>query len=75
MAKIKKIYETTNTKSCKRLTEVEMEISKSGNNEYLILSTFGSETRKEKGKVSQIIHLNKVTATNLVSVLQKWIED
>lgn len=74
MAKISKIYEKVETKACKHVTDVEMEVAKSDDNKYLILSTFGSDTRKEKGKASQIIHLDKETATELVSILQKWIK-
>ena len=74
MAKITKIYEKVETKSCKHVTDVEMEIAKSDENKYLILSTFGSSSRKEKGKASQIIHLDKETASDLVSILQAWIK-
>ena len=74
MAKITKIYEKIETKSCKQVTDVEMEIAKSDDNKYLILSTFGSSSRKEKGKASQIIHLDKETASDLVSILQAWIK-
>ena len=70
MAKITKIYEKVETKSCKHVTDVEMEIAKSDDNKYLILSTFGSSSRKEKGKASQIIHLDKETASDLVSILE-----
>lgn len=74
MARISKIYETSNTKNSKNITTAEMEITTTDNNNYLVLSTFGSNTRKEKGKASQIIHLDKETATELVSILQKWIK-
>lgn len=73
MAKINKIIETSYTKNCKHITNVEMEIAKSDDNKYLILSTFGSASRKEKGKASQIIHLDKNTASHLASILQEWI--
>lgn len=73
MAKITKMYEKTETKACKNITDVEMEIAKSDDNEYIILSTFGSSSRKDTGKASQIIHLDKETASELVAVLQNWI--
>lgn len=75
MAKIAKMYEKPETKACKHITNVEMEIAKSEDNKYLILSTFGSNTRKEKGKASQIIHLDKETASGLLAILQDWINE
>ena len=74
MAKISKMYEKIETKTCKHVTNVEMEVAISDDNKYMILSTFGSNNRKEKGKASQIIHLDKETASKLVSILQKWID-
>lgn len=74
MAIINKIYETSSTKNSKNITTAEMEITTTDNNRYLVLSTFGSNTRKEKGKASQIIHLDKETASELASILQKWIK-
>lgn len=59
MAIISKLYKTSNTKNSKNITTAEMEITTTDNNNYLVLSTFGSNTRKEKGKASQIIHLDK----------------
>jgi len=50
-----------------------MEIAKSEDNQYLVLSTFGSETRKEKDKASQILHIDKSSANQLISILQDWI--
>lgn len=73
MAKIAKMHEKPETKACKHITNVEMEIAKSEDNRYIILSTFGSSSRKEPGKASQIIHLDKETASKLVTVLQNWI--
>lgn len=75
MAKITKIYKKVETKSCKHITSLEMEIAKSDDNKYIILSTFGSSSRKEPGKASQIIHLNKETASKLIAILQKWVMD
>ena len=40
MAKISKIYEKVETKACKHVTDVEMEVAKSDDNKYLILSNF-----------------------------------
>lgn len=74
MTRISKIYETSNTKNSKNITTAEMEITTTDNNNYLVLSTFGSNTRKEKGKASQIIHLDKEIATELISIMQKWIK-
>lgn len=73
MAKIIKLYEKNETKACKNITDAEMEIAKSDDDKYIILSTFGSSLRKYPGKVSQIIHLDKKTASELVTVLQNWI--
>ena len=48
MAIINKIYEASNTKNSKNITTAEMEITTADNNRYIVLSTFGSNTRKEK---------------------------
>ena len=48
MAKITKIYKKVETKSCKHITSVEMEIAKSDDNKYIILSTFGSSSSQGK---------------------------
>lgn len=37
---------------------------------YVRIQTFGSDERKEKGKQSQVIHLNKNTAAQLVDYLK-----
>ena len=37
---------------------------------YVRIQTFGSNHRKDKGKQSQVIHLNKDTAKQLVEYLQ-----
>ena len=38
---------------------------------YVRLQTFGSDGRQEKGKQSQVIHLNKTTAKQLVEFLKQ----
>ena len=73
MAKITKMYKKNETKACKHITDVEMEIAKSDDNKYIVLSTFGSSSRKDAGKASQIIHLDKETASELITILQDWI--
>ena len=74
MARIKRIYEVSETKLSKHITDVEMEVAQSDDNQYLILSTFGSDSRKETGKASQIIHLDKEAASDLASILHAWIK-
>ena len=73
MAKIKNIKIASGTKNTKRVTCVNMEIAKSEDNQYLVLSTFGSDARKEKDKASQILHIDKNSATQLISILQDWL--
>jgi len=73
MAKIKNIKIALSTKNTKKVSSVDMEIAKSEDNQYLVLSTFGSETRKEKDKASQILHIDKSSANQLISILQDWI--
>ena len=38
---------------------------------YVRLQTFGSDERQKKGKQSQVIHLNKSTAKQLVEFLKQ----
>ncbi|MDY5677719.1 MAG: hypothetical protein SPK59_02950 [Eubacteriales bacterium] len=38
---------------------------------YVRIQTFGSSDRQEKGKQSQVIHLNKTTAKQLVEYLKQ----
>lgn len=73
MAKIKKFKISLTTKNTKKISSVDMEIAKSEDDQYLVLSTFGSETRKEKDKASQILHVDKSAANQLISILQDWI--
>ena len=42
MAKISKIYEKVETKACKHVTDVEMEVAKSDDNKYLISTGYDS---------------------------------
>lgn len=37
---------------------------------YVRIQTFGSNERQEKGKQSQVIHINKETAEKLIEYLQ-----
>ena len=37
---------------------------------YVRIQTFGSEDRKDKGKQSQVLHLNKETAIVLIQYLK-----
>ena len=74
MAKIVKININKNFKNVKNnITNVEMDITLSSNGELMILETFGSTTRKVKGKASQIIHLDKKHAKELMEIINKWI--
>ncbi len=42
-----------------------------GGEKYVRLQTFGSDERQKKGKQSQVIHLNKDTAKQLVEYLKQ----
>lgn len=39
------------------------------NEKFVRIQTFGSDERKEKGRQSQVIHLNRDTAIRLVKLL------
>ncbi len=60
-------------KNFNNITDVGMDITLSSNNELMILETFGSTARKEKGKASQIIHLDKKHAKELMEIIKRWI--
>ena len=64
MAKVVKII--------KKISEVEMAISFSDDNKYIIMETFGSINRQDKGKASQIIHLDKDMVNKLIEILKEW---
>lgn len=40
-------------------------------NKYVRIQTFGSDARQVKGKQSQVIHINKETAIQLINFLKK----
>lgn len=40
------------------------------NEHFVRIQTFGSNARQEKGKQSQVIHVNKETASQLVQLLK-----
>jgi len=49
-----------------------MAISFSDDNKYIIMETFGSINRQDKGKASQIIHLDKDMVNKLIEILKEW---
>lgn len=51
-----------------------MEISQSDDGNFIVLRTFGSDNRKLKGKASQAIHLDPVTARELIEILSNWVK-
>ncbi len=74
MAKAIKIDKNSTLKnSGRKISEVEMSVSFSSDNKLVILETFGSKDRKEKGKTSQVIHLDKEIAQKLIDILREWI--
>lgn len=38
---------------------------------FVRIQTFGSESRKDKGKQSQVIHINKETAEQLIQLFKE----
>mgnify|MGYP003299145538 CR=1 FL=1 len=73
MAKVVKINKNNSLKNSGRnISEVEMDVSFSSDNSMVILETFGSASRKCQGKASQVIHLNKAMALELVNILKEW---
>lgn len=71
MAIIKQIEKTNNYNMKNSLTFCNAEYNEYyfNNEKYVRIQTFGSEERKEKGKQSQVIHLNRDTAIQLVKLL------
>lgn len=73
MAKVVKIIKNQKLKTTnKKFSEVEMAISFSDDNKYIIMETFGSINRQDKGKASQIIHLDKDMVNKLIEILKEW---
>ena len=73
MAKVVKIIKNKKLKTTnKKISEVEMAISFSDDNKYIIMETFGSINRQDKGKASQIIHLDKDMVNKLIEILKEW---
>ncbi len=71
MAIIKKIEKTNNYNMKNSLTFCNAEYNEYyyNNEKFVRIQTFGSDERKEKGKQSQVIHLNRDTAIQLVKLL------
>ena len=71
MAIIKKIEKTNNYNMKNSLTFCNAEYNEYyyNNEKFVRIQTFGSDDRKEKGKQSQVIHLNRDTAIQLVKLL------
>ena len=73
MAIITKISKTSNYTMRGGLTFCEAEYNDYTykGEKYVRIQTFGSNERQEKGKQSQVIHLDKNTAKQLVEYLKK----
>lgn len=73
MAVITKIIKTNNYTMRSGLTFCEAQYNDYiyCGEKYVRIQTFGSSTRQEKGKQSQVIHLNKATAQQLVEHLKQ----
>ena len=72
MAIITKITKSNNYTMKNSLTFCEAEYNDYiyDNVKYVRIQTFGSNQRQKKGKQSQVIHLNKETAEQLVEYLK-----
>ena len=72
MAIITNIKKTNNYTMKNSLTFCEAEYNDYIYNgeKYVRIQTFGSNARQEKGKQSQVIHLNKETAKQLIDYLK-----
>ncbi|MDE7070515.1 MAG: hypothetical protein K2O86_00900 [Clostridia bacterium] len=73
MAIITKITKTNNYTLRGGLTFCEAEYNDYfyEGEKYVRIQTFGSEDRQKRGKQSQVIHLDRKTAKQLVEFLQK----
>ncbi len=72
MAIITKIKHTNDYKMNKSLTECEAEYNDFyiDGKKYVRIQTFGSDERQVKGKQSQVIHIDRNTAKQLVELLK-----
>lgn len=72
MAKIKTISRGTGNVSS-RMTEVECEYNTGFVNgeKYVCFSTFGSASRQNGGSASQVLHIDKKSAEELVKILKQ----
>jgi hypothetical protein len=72
MAVVTKITKSTNYSMRGGLTFCEAEYNDYtyGGEKYVRIQTFGSNERQEKGKQSQVIHLDRNTAKQLVDYLK-----
>ncbi len=75
MAKVRNISKSTEgTKLRGKITETDLEYSISEEGNLFIIRTFGSDVRKEVGKASQAIHLDKNKASELANILNDWVK-
>ncbi len=74
MAIITKIKHTNDYKMNKSLTECEAEYNDFyiDGKKYVRIQTFGSDERQVKGKQSQVIHIDRNTAKQLVELLKNF---
>ena len=58
-------------KISKRISDVRCvyNVGEVNGEKYVSLSTFGSETREDKEKASQVLHIDKKTAKEIVDIL------
>ncbi len=73
MAKITKLNVTNEfyvTRSCVSECIAEVNVYKHFGESMVRLQTFGSSVRQEKGKQSQVLHIDKKIAIELVKVLK-----
>ncbi len=56
----------------KRISEVQCEynVGQIDGEKYVSLSTYGSGTREDRGKVSQVLHIDKGSAIEIVKILK-----
>ena len=73
MAIIKKITISNNYSMKSNLTFCEAEYNEYyyNNKKYVRIQTFGSDSRQERGKQSQVIHLDENTAKILIEYLKQ----
>jgi hypothetical protein len=72
VAKIRSWSETTSERASKRLTEAEATWSLESGPEgarILVIRTFGSDSRQDAGTPSQVIHLDKKSAAELLAII------